>query len=151
MRIFDNFSKFRYFNSRFRKNRWSYQKNETGNEFQSSKSTRKCIWLSFGNVKFWQEFEEGGTIGKISLLQKLSKNCEKIQGCRSQHADLKNIARRWSRSSIFERISTKCEFLKIFKNFDISTVDSEQTVGVIKKTRLEVSSRARNLQENVFS
>ena len=91
------------------------------------------------------------TIGKFSLLKKLSKNCEKIQGRRSRHADSKNIVFSWSRSNIFERIDTKCEFLRIFKNFDISTVYSGKTVAVIKETRPEVTSRARNLQENVFS
>ena len=44
----------------------------------------------------------------------------------------------------------KCEFLKISKIFDNSTVDSGEKVALIKETRPEVSSRARNLQENGF-
>ncbi|WP_219823774.1 hypothetical protein, partial [Enterobacter cloacae complex sp. 2DZ2F20B] len=36
-------------------------------------------------------------------------------------------------------------------NFDISTVDSGKTVAAIKESRPGVSSRARNLQENVLS
>ena len=91
------------------------------------------------------------TIGKISLLKMSSKNSEKIQGCRSRLADSKNIECLGSRSKIFARIGMKCEFLKISKNFDISTVDSGKTVAVIKESMPEVSSRARNLQENVFS
>ena len=91
------------------------------------------------------------TIGKISLKKKSYKNSEKIQGCRSRFADSKNIECLWSRSKIFARIGMKCEFLKISKNFDISTVDSGKTVAVIKETRPEVSSSTRNVQENVFS
>ena len=102
-------------------------------------------------MKIWSKFEEGGTIGKISLLKKLSKNCEKIQARKSRHADSKNIACWWIRSNIFERIGKKREFLEISKNFDISTADSGKTVAVIKETRPEVYSRGRNLQENVFS
>ena len=101
-------------------------------------------------MKFWPKFE-GGTIGKISPLKKLSKNCEKIQGRRSRHADSKKIEYLWSRRYIFDRIGLKCEFLRISKNFDISTNDSGKTVAVIKETRPKVSSRARSLQENVFS
>ena len=37
------------------------------------------------------------------------------------------------RSKIFERIGRKCEFLKISKNVDISTVDSGKTVAFIKE------------------
>ena len=102
-------------------------------------------------MKIWSKFEEGGTIGKISLLKKLSENSEKIQGCRSRFADSENIECLLSRSKIFARIGMKCEFLKISKDFDISTVDSGKTVGVIKKARPEMTSRAPNLQENVFS
>ena len=81
----------------------------------------------------------------------MSKNSEKIQGCRSRIADSKNIECLWSRRKIFARISVKCEFLGIPKNFHTSTVESGKTIAVIKETRPEVSSRARNLQENVFS
>ena len=52
---------------------------------------------------------------------------------------------------LIQTARTNCEFLKISKNFDISTADSGKTVSVIKETSPEVSSRARNLQENVFS
>ena len=38
-----------------------------------------------------------------------------------------------------------------FKNFDISGFDSGKTVAVMKETRPEANSGARNLQENVFS
>ena len=103
-----------------------------------------CL-VKFRKCQKWVE------IWKISLVKKLSKNYEKIQGRRSRRADSKNIAHLWSRSNIFERIGTNCEFLKNFKNFYVSMVDSEKTVGIIKESGSEVSSRARSLQENVFS
>ena len=104
---------------------------------------RKCHILA----KIWRRRNHW----KISFLKKLFKNSEKIQGRRSRYADSKNIACWWSRSNIFEKIGMKCEFLKISKDFDISTADSGKTVGGIKEPRPKVSSRARKLQETAFS
>ena len=58
---------------------------------------------------------------------------DKLQGRRFRHANSKNIVCCWMRSKIFERIGRKCEFLKISKNVDISTVDSGKTVAFIKE------------------
>ena len=41
--------------------------------------------------------------------------------------------------------------VKNLKNFNISMVDSGKTDGVIEEMGWEVTSRARNLQENVVS
>ena len=45
------------------------------------RNLQENVWLSFENIKNLPKFEEeeGGTIGKFSLLKILSKNCEKIQ------------------------------------------------------------------------
>ena len=56
-----------------------------------------------------------------------------------------------SRSNIFEKFGAKSEFFYIFKNCDISMGDFGKTIELIETMRLEVTSAARNLQENEFS
>ena len=95
--------------------------------------------------------KNGGPLEKFSFLKKLSKNSQKIQGNRSRRADSKNVRCQWHRTNIVEISGEKLEFFEILKNRDISMGDSGKTVRVIEETMPELTSAARNLQENAFS
>ena len=51
----------------------------------------------------------------------------------------------------FRQSRREMRIFENFENFEISTVDSGKTVAGIKKSKPDLSSRARNLQENVTS